>query len=344
MTTTTTDRIAGITASVAIKAPCKAATTTNITLSGEQTIDGVACVAGDRVLVKNQSTASQNGIYVVNTSTWERAADFDGTRDVVTGTIVNIIDGTTNGDTFWTVSTTGAIIIGTTSITFTETLIASSQPLDATLTALAALNSSGGLLAQTAADTFTKRTITGTANEIGVSDGDGVSGNPTLSLPSAITLTGKTITGGNFANPSLSGNATAPTQADLTNSTLIATTAFVMATIGYKVGSTTYDVSTTGSLAVTGVGFKPKALILFSNVDGTAKSSQGFSDGTTSRCQYSANAATWTQATALSLIYTDGSNFASLTVASLDSDGFTLTKSKTGTPTGTANISYIAIR
>lgn len=71
------------------------------------------------------------------------------------------------------------------------------QAWDATLDALAAYNTNG-ILVQTAADTFTGRTITGTANEITVTNGNGVSGNPTLSLPTALTFTGKTITGGTF--------------------------------------------------------------------------------------------------------------------------------------------------
>lgn len=73
------------------------------------------------------------------------------------------------------------------------------QPLDATLTALAALDSTAGLLAQTGDDTFARRTLTGTANEVTVTNGDGVSGDPTISLPSALTFTGKTVTGGTFS-------------------------------------------------------------------------------------------------------------------------------------------------
>jgi len=78
--------------------------------------------------------------------------------------------------------------------------LSSYQPLDATLTALAAYNTNG-ILTQTAADTFAGRTITGTANEITLTNGSGVSGNPTISLPSALTFTGKTITGGTFTTP-----------------------------------------------------------------------------------------------------------------------------------------------
>lgn len=78
---------------------------------------------------------------------------------------------------------------------------ASYQPLDATLTALAALDSTAGLLTVTAADTFARRTIAGTAAEITVANGAGTAGDPTLSLPAALTFTGKTVTGGTFASP-----------------------------------------------------------------------------------------------------------------------------------------------
>lgn len=66
-----------------------------------------------------------------------------------------------------------------------QTQLNNKQPLDPTLTALAAYNTNG-LLTQTAADTFTGRTIAGTTNQVNVANGDGVSGNPTLSLPQDI--------------------------------------------------------------------------------------------------------------------------------------------------------------
>lgn len=59
---------------------------------------------------------------------------------------------------------------------------------------------SNGIAARTATDTWAVRTLTGTANEITVTNGDGVSANPTFSLPSALTFTGKTVTGGTFSN------------------------------------------------------------------------------------------------------------------------------------------------
>ena len=98
----------------------KAATTTNITLSGVQTIDGISIVAGDRVLVKDQTTQNQNGIYVAASGAWARATDFDDTVEVTSGSAVPIEQGTTNGDSVQILTTDAAITIGTTALVFTR--------------------------------------------------------------------------------------------------------------------------------------------------------------------------------------------------------------------------------
>jgi hypothetical protein len=96
------------------------ATTASITLSGEQTIDGVSVVAGNRVLVKNQGTASQNGIYSVSTGAWSRAGDADTATEFPGGTLITVERGTTNGGKAFVLSTNTAITIGTTALNFGE--------------------------------------------------------------------------------------------------------------------------------------------------------------------------------------------------------------------------------
>lgn len=102
----------------------RCATTANITLSGLQTIDGITVVAGDRVLVKNQTTASQNGIYVAGSGAWTRSTDTDNTSpdtEVKTGMSVMVSEGTTQADQQWSLTTNGQITVGTTSLTFAQT-------------------------------------------------------------------------------------------------------------------------------------------------------------------------------------------------------------------------------
>lgn len=79
----------------------KATTTTNITLSGAQTIDGVAVVAGDIVLVKNQSTASQNGVYTVASSSWTRHSSLNSSSDYSSNFIVYVQSGNLYQQTLW---------------------------------------------------------------------------------------------------------------------------------------------------------------------------------------------------------------------------------------------------
>lgn len=88
MTSQQNYRVASFVSGLAIKAPVKVATTADIVLSGEQTVNTVALLEGDRCLVKDQTLAKDNGIWNVEQSAWTRAGDFDGSRDVVKGTMV----------------------------------------------------------------------------------------------------------------------------------------------------------------------------------------------------------------------------------------------------------------
>lgn len=104
-------------AGLAWKAPVACATTANITLSGEQTIDGVA-TSNSRVLVKNQSTQSQNGIYLSGSGSWTRTSDAD-TGTELEGATVRVQQGTSNADTTW-IQTTDGITLGSSNIVFTQ--------------------------------------------------------------------------------------------------------------------------------------------------------------------------------------------------------------------------------
>ena len=104
-----------------VKDSVRAATTSNITLSGTQTVDGVSLLAGDRVLVKNQTSASQNGIYdVVSGGSWTRSADANADAEVTSGMFVFVEEGTSNADSGWVLTTDGSITLGTTSLAFTQ--------------------------------------------------------------------------------------------------------------------------------------------------------------------------------------------------------------------------------
>lgn len=99
--------------------PCRVATTANIVLSGLQTIDGVALLAGDRVLVKNQTNAKTNGIYTPSTGTWVRTTDAQSNAQFFDGMAVVVAQGTVNATSQWMCSCTDdPVIIGTSLLTF----------------------------------------------------------------------------------------------------------------------------------------------------------------------------------------------------------------------------------
>lgn len=114
------------------KASVKVATTANLAaLSGLLNVDGVVLVAGDRVLVKDQTTASQNGIYVAAAGAWARATDADTSAEVTSGMTVPVEQGTLHADTIWELTTNGPIAIGTTALVFELTAALNATQADA---------------------------------------------------------------------------------------------------------------------------------------------------------------------------------------------------------------------
>ena len=102
-----------------LKLSCKVATTANITLSGTQTIDDISISENERVLVKDQSTGSENGIYICSSGEWFRSTDMDSDETCRPNSFVFIEQGSTNADKMFQL-TTNNVVLGTTSLTFEE--------------------------------------------------------------------------------------------------------------------------------------------------------------------------------------------------------------------------------
>jgi hypothetical protein len=165
----------------------KAATTANITLATDvengDVLDGVTLATGNRILVKNQTTKSQNGVYTVNASgAPTRATDYDSTPEVDAGDFIFVENGTVNGKTGW-VQTNTITTIGTDAIEFTQ------------------FSGSGTYVAGTGL------TLTGNTFSINTAT--------TVDLNTAQTLTNKTLTSPTLTTPALG----TPSSATLTNAT-----------------------------------------------------------------------------------------------------------------------------
>jgi hypothetical protein len=114
------------------KQPVLTATSANITLSGLQTVNGVTVVAGDRVLVKNQGTASENGIYVASATAWTYAVGADDWAEYV-GAIVFVIEGSLNGTAWYCTAQPGGTL-GVTAMNWSNFSVASSYTAGTGLT------------------------------------------------------------------------------------------------------------------------------------------------------------------------------------------------------------------
>jgi len=119
------------------KEVCRIATVTNNILAGLGIIDDVTPMAGDRILAKNQSIATENGIYIAAGGTWVRSSDANGTPttgEVNNGMLTKITEGTVNADTAWVLITANPITLGSDDLTFEEfNLVTGSLPVPDTV-------------------------------------------------------------------------------------------------------------------------------------------------------------------------------------------------------------------
>lgn len=119
-------QVSNAAAGIDSKPSVRALANANITLSGTQTIDGVAVIAGDRVLARGQTTGANNGVYVVAAGAWARATDADATGEITPGATWFVEEGTTYGASTWRCANTGTITLGTTTPSITQLTAATS--------------------------------------------------------------------------------------------------------------------------------------------------------------------------------------------------------------------------
>jgi len=230
------------TAGLNVHASVRAATTANITLSSAvengDTLDGVTLATGNRILVKNQTTKSENGVYVVAASgAPTRATDYDSTPEVDAGDFIFIEEGTTNGKTGW-VQTNVITTIGTDAIEFTQFSGAG------TVTAGTNISVSGNQVSVIAAPTFSGL-VTASASGVAFSDGtqtkEGVPSRTTISQQS-----------GSY-NLSTGGLTHRDNLIELSSASALTLTIPTNATTAYPVG-TSIDILQTGAGQVTIAG------------------------------------------------------------------------------------------
>lgn len=187
------------------KQAVRAVSLTNVTLAGgaPNTLDGVSLVANDRILVAGQSTASQNGIYSVqtvgagSTGTWIRATDANNTGEILSGMIIMVTAGTTYADTQWKLTTNDPITIGSTGLTFVQNYLANSISVG---TSNVSVSSNANV---TISSNGTANVLTISSTGIVVSGTGSVTGNIT---GGNLTVGTGNITGGNIVNAG--GNGT----------------------------------------------------------------------------------------------------------------------------------------
>jgi hypothetical protein len=236
------------------KASVRAATTAAVTLASDlengDTLDGVTLATGDRVLVKNQSTGSENGIYVVKASgAPDRSTDADAGSELTSNFAVFVEEGTVNADQGYTLTNNGSITIGTTALTFTQFTglgqIIAGTGLDKTGNTL---DIDSTVTTNDGTQTLTNKSISGSANTI-----------TNVSLTSSVTGTLPVANGGTGITSLGAGIATfleTPSSANLASAL---TDEAGSGTVAFT-NSPTFTTPTLGAAAATSIAL-PDALM-----------------------------------------------------------------------------------
>lgn len=227
------------------KRSCRVATTANITLSAPQTIDGISVIAGDRVLVKDQTTASQNGIYVVNAAAWTRALDAD-TASEIAGAVVNVDSGTVNGGFRFDTDFKTTDTINTTAMTWYKCYDASDASTANTVNKLVLRDASGNFSAGTITAALFGNANTATTLQTARAI-NGTSFNGSADITTANWGTARTIA----FNGDLSGSSSVNGSANVTTSLTLATVNSNVGTFGSATAVPVFTVNAKG--LVTGV-------------------------------------------------------------------------------------------
>lgn len=194
-----------------VKEAVHVATTENIILSGLQTIDGITLVGGERVLVKNQFTTADNGIFIASELDWVRSSDANDATNVTHSMFVFVENGITLQNSGWVLTVDGDIVLGTTALTFVQFsgptridagdglmkdgnvirvvadngVVADAYSVKLSGQALGIYNlSTSGIVVRDSNSDIVARSITGTDNRIVVVNGTGESGDPVIDIAS----------------------------------------------------------------------------------------------------------------------------------------------------------------